>query len=450
MEPQTPAALRDQLLALLEAGDTEALTTLLGDLEPFDLAAAFHLIAVPEALRLLELMALEDGAALLLEMEVSGQLQLIESLGPEQLASYVATMEPDDAADVVGGLASEHAEDVLAQLPTQMRRAIERLLVYPEDSAGGLMDPDVVRVHDWQTVNEALNTIRSYVYRVGMDDFFSVFVLDKDDRLVGVVPNWHLLIAQPGQLIGDIMETDLVSVRPETDQEEIAHLVRDHNLVTVPVVDENNRLLGRVTVDDVVDVIQEEYEEDLGRMAGTGAEEVRQISIAQSLRLRAPWLLVALSGQFVSTTIMRSQADFLRSMVQLTFFIPLIAAMAGNMGLQSSTLVIRGLATGELGVTDFWSRLGREIVTALAMGTLLAAILVSWGVVVMGDIRLGLAVAIATSAAVLLAACVGTAMPMLLRRIRVDPALATGPFLTTLNDIMGIVVYLSVAYLMFT
>jgi len=266
---------------------------------------------------------------------------------------------------------------------------------------------------------------------------------------VGVVPNWRMLIAQPGQLIRDIMDSDVVTVTPETDQEEIAHLVRDHDLVSVPVVDEENRLLGRVTVDDVVDVIQEEYEEDLGRMAGTGAEEVREISITQSLRLRAPWLLIALSGQFVSTTVMRTQADFLRSMVQLTFFIPLIAAMAGNMGLQSSTLVIRGLATGELRLAQFWSRLAREVVTALAMGILLALILVAWGVVVMGDTKLGVAVAIATSAAVLLAACLGTTMPMLLKRMDVDPALATGPFLTTLNDILGIVVYLSIAYLMF-
>lgn len=450
MDSVNPLSLRGDILRLLNEQALESLRALLSRTESFDLAAAFHEIPVSEQLNLLPLMSTEKAAALLPELEMSGLLALLHAVDSGTLLAMIPHLEPDDAADVLGVLDEPRADDLLASLPREIREPIESLLTYPEDSAGGIMDPDVVTVNDSQTVDQALEAIRSYVHRVDMDEFFSVFVLDDSNKLVGVVPNWKMLLAQPGQRIRDIMTPDVVSVHPDVDQEEIAHLVRDHDLVTVPVVDESNLLLGRVTIDDVVDVIQEEFEEDIGRIAGTGSEEVREHSIAHTLRLRTPWLLIALAGQFGSAMIMESQEAFLRTMTQLTFFIPLIMAMAGNAGIQSSTLVIRGLATGELGIAHFWTRLIREVVVAIAIGALLGIILVAGGAFLAGDILIGVTVGIATAISVLIAATIGTTIPMLFKRMNIDPALATGPFLTTVNDILAIIVYLLLAYWIFT
>ena len=223
-------------------------------------------------------------------------------------------------------------------------------------------------------------------------------------------------------------------------------LVRDHDLVTIPVVDGSHRLIGRITVDDIVDVIQEEHTEDLARLTGTGAEDVREVSIAQTLRDRAPWLFIALGGQFLAAMIMRSKQAYLVEIPQLAFFIPAVMAMGGNTGVQSASLVIRGLATGELRLSHFRRRLKREFLVALSIGSVFAVILIGGGFVLTGWWALGLVVGLATLVTITVASTGGMVIPMVLRRLGKDPALATGPFLTTLNDVFGIAVYLLLAY----
>ena len=337
---------------------------------------------------------------------------------------------------------------VLELLQKEEKKEVEEIMGYPEDSAGGLMDPDAVTVRPDQTVAEAIEDIRRYVQEVQLDNFFSLFVVSDDGKLVGVVPNWKMLLARPEQTIREIMEPEVISVPVAMDQEEVSHLVRDHDLVTVPVVDEQTRLIGRITVDDVVDVIEEEHQEDLGRLAGTGAEEVQELSVFRTVRDRMPWLLFALAGGLLSAVIMRRQEGLFAALPQLAFFIPLVMAMGGNTGMQSSSLVIRGLATGEVRLSHFRRRVLRETLVSLTIGALFAIMLLLGGWAITGNYRMGAAVGLATMAGIVLASTAGTAIPMILRRLKVDPALGAGPFLTTLNDVAGILLYLAIAYLL--
>lgn len=450
MESASLPSLREQIASLLAEESLPVLGELLAESEPFELAQAVFEMGVTEQARLLTLMDPEHASSVLLELNEPSLERLLGELGPLALAGYISHMEPDDAADVIGMLEPDHAVIIQDLLPEEFRRDVVALLRYPEDSAGGIMDPDVVRVHDQQTVAEALHAIRRYVNRVDMDEFYSVFVVDRQERVVGVIPNWRMLLAAETDRVADIMDPNVVVVRSEMDQEDIARLVRDHDLVTVPVVDDHNRLIGRVTVDDVVDVIQEEFHEDLGRITGTGRENVLELSLFQTLRLRTPWLMLALGGQFISALIIEQQESLLRAVTELTFFLPLIMAMAGNTGIQSSSLVIRGLATGEVVLSHFWRRLSREVFVAVSIGVLVAVILLLGGTLITGDVRIGLSVGLATAAAIMIAGVFGTAMPMLLRRLNIDPAMATGPFITTMNDILGISVYLGIAYVILT
>jgi len=442
--PQVP--LEERLRSLLGEEPGAALREVLAEAEPVEIADAFHAFALSEQQRLLGLMEPQQSADVLVELDEFFQEQLLEELPNDRAAAYIELMEPDDGADVLDILALERHEPVLAALTPETRTRLTALLSYGPETAGGLMDPDVVQVRAGDTVRAAIADIRSYVERVDLDEFFSIFVVNGQRRLVGVVPNWKMLLADGDEKVETLMESDPIAVEAQLDQEEVSRLFWDHDLVTMPVVDAHKRLIGRITVDDVVDVIQEEFSEDLGRLTGTGDEEVREVSLRQSVRDRAPWLVIALCGEMISALILQSRMDFLGSIPQLAMFIPVIMAMGGNTGVQSASLVIRGLATGEVRLSHFWRRLLREFLVALSIGTAFAIILVLGSLVLTGHIGMGLAVGLATLSTITLASTAGMVIPMVLRRLGLDPALATGPFLTTLNDVMGILVYLTIAY----
>lgn len=452
-QPQTKAqaatqTLAEQLRQALLAGEDEALRRLLSVAEPYEIAHTFYHFDAEGQLHLLSQFSALDAAETLLHLDDAAREYLFDEMPAARLATYINLLEPDDGADLIQQVDPEKAQVVMEWVDPTLRREIDSLLAYPEDTAGGIMDPDVVQVRAWHTVERAVQEVREYVARVRLDDFFTLFVVNRTGRLVGSVPAYRMLLADPGQRVEEVMEPHPVAVEAHVDQEEVSRLVRHHGLVTVPVVDANQRLIGRITVDDILDVIHEEHAEDVGRLMGTGTEEVRELSLAQSLKDRAPWLLIALGGQLVSALIMRSREDFLITLPQLAFFIPVVMAMGGNTGIQSSSLVIRGLATGEVDMTHFWRRLGRELLVALGIGCVFAVLLVLSGMAITGGFMLGVTVGLATLATILLASMLGITIPMVLKRFDLDPALATGPFLTTLNDILGIAVYLMVAYVM--
>ncbi|MCZ6532442.1 MAG: magnesium transporter [SAR324 cluster bacterium] len=441
-------SLQDRIRPLLHSGTPAKLKSLLRRTDPVDMAAAFFEFPLEEQLALMGMMPKDRAAAVLCELDHPAAQTLLLELDLSELARLIPSMEPDDAADIVGMMEKGRADELLARLPRLARDTINYLLSYDEESAGGLMDPDVVRVGEHLTVKAAIEEVRRYVERVRLDEFFSFYVVTSDGTLVGTVPNWKMLLAKPQQKISEIMDPAVVAVEASLDQEVISRLVRDHDLVSVPVVDEQHHLIGRITHDDIVDVIDEEHEEDLGRLTGTMGEEVREHSLWHTIRLRFPWLFVALVGEFLLALFMKYTENFLLATPQLAFFFPLIMAMGGTSGIQSSSLVIRGLATGEIALTHWRRRVMREFVVALAIGLLFAILLIAAGSGMTGDPMLAIAVGLATMAGILLAATGGTAIPIALSSLGFDPALATGPFITTLNDIVGILVYLGIAYLL--
>jgi len=446
MEEQAAPSLEERVRAHLGEEPSSQLTLMLESLEAVKIADIFYNLGVPDQQRLLGVIPQQRGAAVLSELDHPTLENLAAQLSPGRLAEYIALMEPDDAADVIGILAPDRAEDTLSALPSPFRDEVTLLLAYSPETAGGIMDPDVVRVRSNQTVSEAIEEIRRYVERVELDDFFAAFVVDVNHRLVGVVPNWKMLISDGQVPVVDIMLPDPITVDANLDQEEVSRLVRDHDLVSVPVVNAYRQLIGRITIDDVVDVIEEEHHEDLGHFTGTGTEAVREISVLQTLRVRAPWLVMALGGQMLAAVIMHLRQDFLVTLPQLAFFIPAVMAMGGNTGIQSASLVIRGLATGEVRLSHFWRRLGREVLIALAIGVIFALLLIGGSILLTGHIMLGLVVGLATLVTISIASTAGMVIPMMLQRMKMDPALATGPFLTTLNDVVGVLIYLLVAY----
>lgn len=439
--------LENRIRALLGEEPGTPLRQLLEKSATVDIAAAFFNLAVTEQQRVLGVMDPSRASAVLAELDDLGLERLADHVPPERIAHYVALMEPDDAADVVGALTDAPARAIMEALPEDRRAEISLLLTHGPETAGGIMDPDVVKVRHTQTVAEAIEDIRGYVAEVGLDDFFSVFVVDETHRLVGVVPNWKMLLADSARAVREIMIPDPISVEAFLDQEEVSMLVRDHDLVVIPVVDARHHLIGRITIDDIVDVIQEEHTEDLARLTGTGAEDVREVSIAHTLRDRAPWLFIALAGQLAAAMIMRGKQHFLVEIPQLAFFIPVVMAMGGNTGVQSASLVIRGLATGEVRLSHFRRRLLREFLVALSIGSVFAVILIGGGFALTGLWALGIVVGLATMVTITVASTGGMVIPMVLSRLGKDPALATGPFLTTLNDVFGIAVYLLLAYI---
>lgn len=446
--PSTEASLQNSIRNLLRENRMRELTRLLTATAPADLAGAFYDFGWEEQLSLLNLLGSTGAGRVLRELDGPTVTALLGEIDLGFLKQLIAAMEPDDAADMVGAMDNARSAALLEILPAASRGPIAYLLSYDEDSAGGLMDPDVVRVQAGLTVKAAIEEVRRYVKRVKLNDFFSLYVVDKEGVLLGTVPNWKIIIARPSETIEEIMEHGVVAVTADTDQEVISRLVRDHDLVSVPVVDEHHRLIGRITHDDIVDVIDEEHEEDLGRLTGTMNEDVRELSILHTIRQRFPWLFIALVGEFLLAMFMKNTESFLIAVPQMAFFFPLIMAMGGTSGVQSASLVIRGLATGEVKLSHWRRRLGREFLVSAIIGVLFAGVLLIGGTAMTGNFKLAGAVGLATMVGIMLAASGGTAIPIALESMGIDPALATGPFITTLNDILGILVYLGIAYLM--
>ncbi|MCU0646329.1 MAG: magnesium transporter, partial [bacterium] len=296
-----------------------------------------------------------------------------------------------------------------------------------------------VKLHE--TVDQAIEELRSKADEI--EDIYYLYVVDESEKLVGVARLTDLILAKGTTEISEIMDRDVVSVTTDMDQEEVANLARRYDLVSIPVVDKIGRLLGRITFDDVADVMEEEASEDIQRMAGiSDEEEFREKSIFRISQVRLPWLLVGFSGELVSAYILHNFEASLNQIIAAAFFIPIIMAMGGNAGIQSSTIMVRGMATGEIGLYDIRRRLFREIlvsvVNGLLCGLLLFVVVTFW----LKLPKFGIILASVLMLVILNASFVGSLVPVILRKIKIDPAIATGPFITTSNDVLGLLIYL--------
>ncbi len=434
---------------LIEEKDEATLRNIVIDTHPADLADILRELDEEKRSYLFGLMDAEKASDVMTELDEVTREEIVNQLNPERLSEIVEEMNSDDAADVLAELPAEVQEEVLSQIEPRERAEVEKLLVHGADTAGGLMALEFIAVYEDETVDDAIREIRHRAPEI--DEVFYVYAIDRGGRLVGVVPIKSLFLRNPRRIIKDIMHKDVLSVATDMDQEEVANIVRRYDLSAIPVVDSHNRLVGRITIDDIVDVLQEEANEDIQRMAGISDEEILQESSAFRItKNRLPWLIVAFVGQLIAAFVLSQFETTLGELTVLTFFIPVIMAMGGNAGIQSSTIVVRSIALNEGGATGIWDRFFREFRVALLngflIGILLGVVIVLWPNVENPPV-LGAIVGLAMMFVIINSALFGALIPFALTKFKFDPAIATGPFITTSNDVLGLLIYLSLATL---
>jgi magnesium transporter len=437
----------DDLEAVLRADDVTAGAFLRLLPHPADVVESLRVVPIIEWPRLLRLVADESERAEALSLlEESERQALLVLLEPDEIGRMLKNLETDDAADVIEDLEPQDQREALQSLKPEERAQVEELLQFAPDTAGGLMQVEMAVVEKTATVDDAVTKVRELVDQdiaVHM-----VYVIDDDGRLVGIVEIARLLLHRKDKVLSEIMEPSIAKVTPDVDQEQVAAIVKKYSLVSLPVVDREGKLLGRILHDDVIHVVAEEAEEDALKQAGTSAEELlyrdRVLPIA---RVRLPWLFTTLFGSLGSGLLLLPFASVLAEAVVLATFIPVITAMGGNVGTQSATILTRGLATGRVHLGEIPTVLFREFRVGLLMGVVcgLAVGAVGTFVVARSTPFLGVVVFLAMLAAMTAAATVGTLAPAIMKRIGVDPAIASGPFVTTAVDIVGILIYMSTA-----
>ena len=441
-EPAASRELIEELQALLGEGEEQALRIFLRLVRPEDIAELLDLLSNEQRQRILEALDHESAGTVLADTTAVIRAELVEDLDPVRLARIAEAMPADEAADLIGELELEDSERVLRHIDQADEEVLRNLLGYPDDTAGGIMNPEVVALPAAATVDDAIQFLRS----ADKDTITaSLYVVDDGGRLAGFVRLRRLVTARPTAILGDIMSTDVISVRAETDQEEVADLVDKYDFVAIPVVDDAGRLLGAVTVDDVLDVIAEEATEDIYKMAGSSAEEEESESILHVVRYRLPWLLICLAGTQLSTAVLSLAARRVSSYEQISVFTAAIMAMAGNTSLQSSTTTVRRLALDTLPRNRFPRHVLREIAVAFVMGLVCGGVAASLALVFRHPPLIGLALGLAMAVGMSAASLLGASMPLVLELVGVDPAVASGPLVSTINDSLALGVYFGVA-----
>ena len=433
---------------LINTERTQLLKSILEPLKPLEIANILLQLKLKQQLVLLENLDRRTSSEVLNNLQDSPSIlgDIVEQISTDRLSNAIEDMPQDDAADFVGLLDDEKAEALLEELPEKDREELTNLLQYDEESAGGLMTPYVVAIHKDQTVAAAIKEIQKFVKKEGFELFYTAYVVDDHDHLIGTIGTTELLLAERHKLIENLMNPEVVAVDQDLDQEEVARIAQEYDLVVVPVIDKHLRLIGRITLDDLVDVIVDEYNEDMGHIAGTGDEEVSETSVLRASGDRLPWLLVGLFGGFLTAIVMSLYENALISLPDVTYFIPLVAALGGSIGIQSSSIVVRGLATGAIQTTDILVRLWKELRVAFLNGIICSFILAGMSWYLTDDVGRAFTSGFSLLIVVCFAAAVGSTIPIILKRMNIDPAIATGPFITTTSDIIGIAIYLGFAF----
>jgi len=425
---------------MVESGNPEGLKRLVDEMRPADLADLIEHLDPDERLYIFKVLEPEGAGEVLVEMELPAQERLLMDLDNQAISQIVQELHSDDAADLLGDLPAERAKEIIQHLGDEVSREMEKLLPYREDTAGGLMGLEYVAVRSDASVGDAIEIVRQK--RDEVESLYYIWVVDGFGRLVGVISLKDLLLEPKARVIGEIMNPKVIAVDAHTDQEKVAHLVKQYNLVNIPVVDQHQRLVGRITHDDIIDVIEEEADEDITMMAGVIDQEIAEDSALRMSRARLPWLIAGLFGGVLAAVVINQFEGSLEKVLALSFFFPAIMAMGGNTGTQASTVVVRGLATGDIHLVNTGRRLWLEMKVAIVNGIICGVIL---GLVVgvwLGDLRLGGVVALSLILIVINSGVIGSAVPMTLKRLNIDPAIATGPFVTTSNDILSLLIYL--------
>ncbi len=436
----------EQVRAAIAAQDWERAVALVEALRPPDQAEIFGDLPPAEQDQLLPHLDLEDSADILEELEEEEAVEVAKRLDANELARILDEMEPDEAADLLGDLTPERAAEALAAMeePDEVRP----LLLHADESAGGLMTSVKVLLHKGMTAEGAIAYLRAVAPE--SDDVYYLFVVDQDMRLVGVVSLRQLVVSPPWKRVEDIMDPDVIYVRADTDQEEAARLMARYDLLALPVVDEHRRMLGIITHDDLVEVLEEEATEDIYRLGGVLDENPPDVPIPAALRTRLPWLVLNLGTALASATILSAFESTIARVAVLAAFFPIVAGVSGSAGTQTLTVTVRGLALGELSPRDALPAIGREMLIGLANGVAIGGLVAIIALVWKDTPLLGAVVGVATLLNMIGAGIAGALVPVLMQALKIDPALASPILVTTITDASGYFIYLGLATLVFT
>lgn len=428
--------------------DTDVIRQSMEGVNEADAASLLDELQMDEALYVLRILDAGLSADILIELDEDAQYKIIKAMEPEELATLIDHMNSDDAVDILNQLVIKDREDVISHLHEKEKSAhILDLLRYEEDSAGGLMAKELIKANLNWTVDQTIEEIRRQAENV--EKIYAIYVVDNKEKLLGRVALIKIILASSNTRIADIYDDEVISVPTDMDEEEVAEIMRKYDLEAVPVVNVKNKLVGRITVDDILDVIREQAEEDMQAMTGISEDVEESDSVYKLSKARLPWLLIGMIGGLLGAGFIGFFEEGLNAVTALAFFIPLITATGGNVGIQSSSLVVQTLANKSIFEESLGRRSAKMLLVAFLNGLVLAFFVFITIVLVYGQtVDFGAVVSVALFSVVVLASFMGTFTPIVLDKIGINPAMASGPFITTANDLIGLAVYFGIATLL--
>ncbi|HLU90384.1 MAG TPA: magnesium transporter [Cyclobacteriaceae bacterium] len=438
----------ESLRESISHGDKEFIQSSMEGVNEADVAALLDELDMEEALFVLRGLDNNRSADILIELDEDSQYKVIKAMEPDELAEQIDCMDSDDAVDVLSQLVLKDREEVISHLQQKEKSSyIIELLRYAEDSAGGLMAKELIKANLNWTVDQTIEEIRRQAENV--ERIYAIYVVDNKERFLGRVSLKKMILAAANTRIADIYEDDVISVPTDMAGEEVAEIMRKYDLEALPVVNVKKKLVGRITVDDVLDLIREQVEEDIQAMTGISEDVEESDSVYRLSKARLPWLLIGMVGGLIGAGFIGFFEEGLNAVTALAFFIPLITATGGNVGIQSSSLVVQTLANRSIFEESLGKRFARVLLVALLNGLVLAGFVFVAIVFVYGEsYNFGAVVSVALFCVVVLASFMGTFTPIILHKMGINPAMASGPFITTANDLIGLGVYFTVATLL--
>lgn len=434
---------------IIEQKNEQEAVNLLENFHAADIAEIYDELNLEEAKFIYLLLDKEKAADVIAELDDDDREKFLNALPSDVIAQqFIEEMDSDDAADIIGEMTEQRQEEILSHIKDYEQAGdIVDLLTYDENSAGGLMGKELVAVNQKLSVSRSIVELRSQAETV--DEIYYIYVVDDNHLLVGTLSLKKLLLTSSKAFISEILNDEIISVRTDTPDVEVANIMKKYNLVALPVVDSIGRLKGRITIDDVVDVMQEEAEKDYQMISGISEDVESSDSVYLLSRARFPWLLIGLFGGIIGAWVIGYFEGDIQKYTGLALFLPLIAAMGGNVGVQSSSIIVQGLANNSIAKGGVLKRLFKELLVSLLNGISLSVLIFIYNYYLSGSFALTYSVSIALFAVIIFASLFGTLVPLVLNKYKIDPALATGPFITTVNDIMGLLIYLSISRIIF-
>ncbi|MBU0682853.1 MAG: magnesium transporter [Candidatus Omnitrophota bacterium] len=418
------------------------LETFLKSTKPEDVAEILGEFSSKEKIRIFNALPAENAAVVLDDTDPQTRLQILQKIDNDKLAKVLDEMPADEAADVVEEVPEENREEILDLMEEKDAEEVEEILSYPEDSAGRVMNPEFIFVRENNDVEDAVQHMRNFEVE---EKFIYVYVVDENMKLQGAVTIWKLLTANKGTLIKDIVEREIHSILVDGDQEKAALIMKKYDLFSLPVINNEGCLVGRITVDDIMDVVDEEHAEDISRMTGTIEEEQGTETTLKATQNRLPWLITCMLGSIVTGLVIQHYEVTLAETIALVSFIPVITATGGNSGVQASTVVVRGIALGHRVYAHVMEEVWRQLKIALGLGLICGTVLTFLANIWMKNSLVGIIVGLSIFLVVVWSNFVGVVIPVVFEKMRIDPAIASGPLITTLNDVVGVFIYLTIA-----